>query len=301
MNRSTKTITVIALAFLLGACSFGGGKPSPRGGGFYKSDGPPARVPSNIDRIPDATPRIEPFATGPKRPYTVMGQRFTPMTTDQPYRKRGMASWYGRMFHGRKTSNGETYDMFAMTAAHTTMPLPSYARVTNVANGRSVIVRVNDRGPFLNNRIIDLSYAAARRLGMVESGSAEVIVERITHQEIRAGSWRRGSSATAAAPAAAPAATPVVAAPARPAARPAAAANEPVFVQIGAFREEFNARSLAAQASSVMPGNVPVEVDSTPNRIFRVRLGPFANRDQAMGVFNTIEQSLGIRPSISAP
>lgn len=300
MNRSATTLAVVALALMLGACSFGGGKSSPRGGGFYKSDGPPARVPSNIDRIPDATPRIEPFATGPMRPYTVMGQRFTPITTDQPYRRRGMASWYGRMFHGRKTSNGETYDMFAMTAAHTTMPLPSYARVTNVANGRSVIVRVNDRGPFLNNRIIDLSYAAARRLGMVESGSAEVVVERITHQEIRAGSWRRGSgTAVAAAPAAAPAAPAAAAIPARPA--PSPAADGPVFVQIGAFREEFNARTLASQASSVMAGNVPVEVDSTPNRIFRVRLGPFANRDQAMNVFNTIEQSLGIRPSISAP
>jgi rare lipoprotein A len=299
MSQRLNHLSIVALALALGACSFGGGSSS-SGGRFYKSDGPPRSVPSNIDRIPDAVPRVEPFARGPMRPYTVMGQRFTPVTTDRPYRERGMASWYGRMFHGRKTSNGETYDMFAMTAAHTTMPLPSYARVTRVSNGRSVIVRVNDRGPFLNNRIIDLSYAAARRLGMVESGSAEVIVERITHQDIRAGTWRKGGSTTAAA-AAAPV-VPVAAAAAAPVVtRPATASNEPVFVQIGAFRDEFNARTLATKASQVMPGNVPIEVDTTANRIFRVRLGPFANRDQALNVFNTIEQSLGIRPSISAP
>lgn len=298
MSRTAARLSVIVLAVLLGACSFGGGSPSTSRGAFYKSDGPPRKVPRNIDRIPDAVPRIEPLASGPNRPYTIRGQRYVPDTSERPYRVRGRASWYGRMFHGRKTSNGETYDMFAMTAAHTTLPIPSYVRVTRVSNGRSVIVRVNDRGPFLRNRVIDLSYAAARRLDMVEDGSAEVIVERITPQEIRSGSWRKGSGArTASAPA--PQAQPVVhrAAPVTH----TSVASGPVFVQIGAFREAANARALASRAAAAMPGNLPVEMDVSADRFHRVRIGPFSNREQALGAIDMIERSLGVRATISLP
>lgn len=166
------------------ASSSSGGRPSVRGGGYYKDDGPADFVPDNIDTIPDAVPRIEPLHRPGFRPYTVMGQHFVPMTELRPFTQRGHASWYGRRFHGNPTSNGERYDMFAMTAAHPTLPIPSYVRVTNLANGRSVVVRVNDRGPFLRGRIIDLSYSAARRLGYINSGSAHVEVETITHQDI---------------------------------------------------------------------------------------------------------------------
>lgn len=196
MKRIVFRASLIAVATVLTACSSGGGSGGgwlSSSGGYYKDDGPPAQVPADIDNIPDAVPRIEPLARGPNRPYTVMGKRYVPDTTDRPYRKRGIASWYGRKFHGRKTSNGETYDMFAMTAAHTTLPIPSYVRVTRVSTGQSVIVRVNDRGPFLHNRVIDLSYAAAHRLGMVGPGSAEVVVERITPEQIRAGTWSNES------------------------------------------------------------------------------------------------------------
>ena len=122
-------------------------------------------------------PRIEPYASGANRPYVVFGQRYVPDTTGQPYRKQGIASWYGKKFHGNSTSIGEPYDMYAMTAAHTTLPVPSYARVTSLVNGRTVIVRVNDRGPFHSDRIMDLSYVAAYKLGIIGPGSGQVVVE----------------------------------------------------------------------------------------------------------------------------
>jgi rare lipoprotein A len=153
--------------------------PPPTGGGYYKADGPGDNPPANLDAIPDAVPRAEPLHRFANRPYTVLGRAYVPATTLRTYRERGVASWYGRKFHGQKTSTGEAYDMYAMTAAHPTLPLPSYARVTNLANGRSVVVRVNDRGPFLHDRLIDLSYAAAYRLGIAQRGSGEVEVEAI--------------------------------------------------------------------------------------------------------------------------
>jgi rare lipoprotein A len=118
----------------------------------------------------------------------VLGQSFTPDTSGRPYRVQGRASWYGRKFHGNPTSNGERYDMYAMTAAHPTLPIPSYVRVTRVSTGKTVVLRVNDRGPFLRGRVIDLSYVAAYQLGVLAPGSAEVIVERIMPEEIR--QWR---------------------------------------------------------------------------------------------------------------
>ena len=136
-------------------------------------------MPIDLDAIPDAVPRTEPLHRFANRPYAVLGREYVPATSLRPYRERGIASWYGRKFHGQKTSIGEIYDMYAMTAAHPTLPLPSYARVTSVATGKSVVVRVNDRGPFLHGRVIDLSYAAAHRLGIAQKGSGEVEVEAI--------------------------------------------------------------------------------------------------------------------------
>jgi len=158
---------------LLAACTSGGG------GGYFRGDGPPARPPANLAAIPDAVPRTEPLARGGNKPYVVNGRRYVPDVSGQPYRARGMASWYGQKYHGNKTSMGETYNMYAMTAAHPTLPLPSYARVTRSDTGASVVVRINDRGPFVAGRIIDLSYAAAYKLGMLGTGTAQVLVERI--------------------------------------------------------------------------------------------------------------------------
>ena len=171
---------VLVLLLLVVGCAS-----APRKGGYYKDDGPPARAPANLDAIADAQPRLEPLHRYANRPYTVFGKDYRPLTSLQPFRQRGRASWYGKRFHGNKTSSGEVYDMYKMTAAHPTLPIPSYARVTNLANGRSVVVRINDRGPFHAGRIIDLSYAAAYRLGYIAAGSAQVEVEAIIPDERR--------------------------------------------------------------------------------------------------------------------
>jgi len=148
----------------------------------------PAPAPAPQERG-DAVPRIEPIPSGaPNRPYAIRGELYVPENRDVPMREVGIASWYGVPFHGRRTSNGERYDMNAMTAAHPTMPLPSYARVKNLANGREVVVRVIDRGPFRKGRVIDLSRAAARKLRL--NGLGMVEVERLTHDDIRTGAWR---------------------------------------------------------------------------------------------------------------
>ncbi len=146
---------------------------------------------AELMQVPDAVPRVETLRVGgPNKPYAVLGRRYAPHTTDVALRESGLASWYGDKFHGRPTASGEVYDMHAMTAAHPTMPLPSYARVRNPVNGREVVVRINDRGPFSPGRIIDLSLAAAVRLGVAHAVSP-VEVERLTHEAIRSGDWRR--------------------------------------------------------------------------------------------------------------
>src|SRR4029434_6351122 len=147
------------------------------------------RTPSELGSVQDAVPRVEPALRGPNKPYVALGRSYTPLTGDVQFRQRGMASWYGKQFHGNRTASGEIYDMFAMTAAHPTLPLPSYVRVTGVNSRQSVIVRVNDRGPFKSDRIIDLSYAAASRLGLIGTGTGQVEIERITHAQIASGQW----------------------------------------------------------------------------------------------------------------
>ena len=150
-------------------------------------DGPGLNPPPGLDRVPDARPRVEPLRVGgPNKPYEIFGQRYVPLTADVAFSESGGASWYGRKFHGLPTSSGEIFDMYAMTAAHKTLPIPSYARVRNPANGREVVVRINDRGPFAAGRVIDLSYTAALRLGLL-AGVAPVEVVRLTHADIRNG------------------------------------------------------------------------------------------------------------------
>jgi len=173
---------LVAACLCLGACAT-------RPGHFYQDDGPPDHVPAGLAETPDAVPRVEPLNPRANRPYSALGRSYTPDTGDAPFEQRGMASWYGRQYHGNPTASGEPYDMFAMSAAHPTLAIPSYARVTRVSDGRSVIVRINDRGPFLQDRVIDLSYAAAARLGIVGPGSGEVVVQKITARDIAAGTY----------------------------------------------------------------------------------------------------------------
>lgn len=205
--------------------------PSARRGAYYLDDGPGANPPVDLASIPDAVPQPEPLLPRATRPYSVFGRQYTPMTRIEPFRQRGIASWYGRRYHGQPTSSGERYDMYAMTAAHPTLPIPSYARVRNVANGRSVVVRVNDRGPFLQDRVIDLSYTAAAKLGYVEAGSAEVEVELVTQFDDAAtkrasADARRAATIAAATSTPASASTPAAAVTSSPAA-PAASPSPP--------------------------------------------------------------------------
>ncbi len=157
-------------------------------------DGVHPRTPVGLERTPDAQPRIELIRSGgPNKPYEALGRSYVPLTGDVPMREMGLASWYGNKFHGRSTASGEAYDMFGMSAAHPTMPIPSYARVRNPRNGREVIVRVNDRGPFVPGRVVDLSYTAALKLDLLR-GVALVEVQRLTFDDIRSGRWRRDES-----------------------------------------------------------------------------------------------------------
>lgn len=170
-------IAAISAALALSGCSVS--RTSKR-----KKDGPPKHIPANLHKIPDAVPKVEPLSRygnrfGNSNTYVALRKRYRVMPTSRGYKARGTASWYGTQFHGRKTSNGERYNMFAMTAAHTTLPLPTYARVTNLENGKSVIVKINDRGPFHGNRLIDLSYVAAAKLGILGRGTGRVEVESI--------------------------------------------------------------------------------------------------------------------------
>ncbi|HET6787921.1 MAG TPA: septal ring lytic transglycosylase RlpA family protein [Aquabacterium sp.] len=162
------------------------------------ADGPPERPPADLALVPDAEPQIEPIRQGgPNKPYVVLGQGYEPLADDVPFTQRGQASWYGTKFHGRRTASGEVYSMYGMTAAHRTLPIPSYARVRHVKSGKEIIVRINDRGPFHSSRVIDLSYTAAAKLDVLGHGVAEVEIERLTFEQIRTGQLRSGVSAQA--------------------------------------------------------------------------------------------------------
>lgn len=176
------------LTFFLAAALSGCASTGSNNGKYFDRDGPPSTVSAwRASSTGTMKIKVEPANKWANRPYKVMGQSFTPMTGDKPFTQTGTASWYGKQFHGKKTAIGEIYDMYAMTAAHPTMELPSYAKVTNLANGRSVIVRVNDRGPFIGGRAIDMSYAAAVKLGYQKKGTTRVKIERITRKQIAAG------------------------------------------------------------------------------------------------------------------
>jgi len=228
-------------------------------GGYYQDDGPHRRPEVDVSKVPDAVPRNEPHNERNNRPYNVFGVSYRPLKTSKGYRERGVASWYGKKFHGQRTANGETYDMYAMTAAHKTLPLPSYLRVRNLNNGKSVIVRVNDRGPFRENRIVDLSYAAAAKLGIIGTGTGIVEIEGLTGDE--------PVTQTARAP--------------EPEPLPKAAAPR-LYLQVGAFTSRDNAENLKVRLASADLKSVHIQnssLDATP--LYRVRIGPLDNVDES--------------------
>lgn len=204
--------------------------------------------------IPDAVPRVEPRSRrGNPLSYEVFGKRYVLLPTAEGYKERGVASWYGPDFHARPTSSGEPYDMYAMTAAHKTLPIPAYARVTNLANGRSVVVRINDRGPFVANRIIDLSYTAAHRLDMTRAGTAFVEVEVITPGTL-------AEVARDVAPPSLPALTP-----------------QGLYLQAGAFGVEANAGQVAGRLRAAGIDGVAIRAPDAASALYRVRVGPIAD------------------------
>lgn len=302
--------------------------PTSRGGGYYLNDGPGDNPPPNLDQVPDAVPKREPLARGAMRPYIVMGQSYTPMTQLAPYKARGIATWYGRRYHGQQTSSGEVYDMYAMTAAHTILPIPSYARVTNLANNKSVIVRVNDRGPFYPDRVIDLSYTAALKLGVLGGGKAMVEVETIipdagtptvpavaTPSPAPAAPSPGNPTATALAAPPTPVAVPLPAENPAPAATPEppsqVATMEPVtpvvavtaeqkglFLQLGAFGSVDNAQSFLARLRTQIDWLAPALHVYPKDGLYRVHAGPYSTQADARAAADRISQSLGIKAMV---
>jgi rare lipoprotein A len=262
---------------------------------YYKDDGPGENPPDNVDAIPDAIPRLEALHRSANRPYSVLGRDYVPATALKRYRERGIASWYGRKFHGQKTSIGETYDMYGMTAAHPTLPLPSYARVTNVATGKSVVVRVNDRGPFLHDRLIDLSYAAAQKLGIAQRGSGEVEVESIVPGDVA-----QVAAAPPLPPVASVAASSALAADAAPVETVTSAQGSRGFaVQLGAFANFANAQNFLAHVQNQL---ATAEVEPKVRQVgglFRVYVGPYAERGEAQRVGERLTRAFGFATTVA--
>jgi len=216
-------------------------------GAYYLDDGPEEVIPENLSSIPNAIPKKEPLNKFSNRPYKVFGKTYYPMTSLKPYTATGYATWYGKKYHGNKTSIGEVYDMYKMTAAHKTLPLPCYVKVTNLKNDKTVIVRVNDRGPFVKDRVIDLSYAAANRLEIIEKGSELVKVELIDLDEkVKVSKI-----------------------------------NKQIYIQAGLFSDEKNANNLINKIKKL--GTVKNEnIKKIKNEDqFQVLIGPFKNNQKA--------------------
>jgi rare lipoprotein A len=329
-----KAALLFATTLLLAAC---GTVPhrnavTPGAGGYLPGDGPGKDVPANLDAIPDPVPKVEPLNRYANRPYIALGKTYTPMTVVGNFREQGIASWYGKKFNGSRTSSGEIYDMYAMTAAHPTLPLPSYARVTNLANHKSVIVRINDRGPFMKDRIIDLSYTAAYKLGIIGDGSAEVEVDSIdpnvTVNSIPVSTLQSqpldshpinlapvapapaAASAVVAAPAAVPVAAassvaaipaPASAATSSPAISPLASSDSEVYLQLGAFKTQDAAEAYLAKMRSEL-GDIGKQLKlSTKDGLVRVHIGPYANQSEARSSADSMEGKLGFKPMVNLP
>jgi len=251
---------------------------STKSGGYYLDDGPGDNPPENLHLIPDAIPKVEPLREINMRPYEALGLSFRPMTSLQPYKKNGIASWYGRRYHGNPTASGEIYDMYEMTAAHPTLPLPSYARVTNTSNGNTVVVRINDRGPFLSDRLIDLSYVAAHKLDIVGDGSGEVTVELIIPE-----GHSNSQIATA------------------PVKRKLLTENNQnsstsAYLQLGAFGKADNAKNYLAHIQQKLPALGKTIGIKKKDGLFRIHAGPFTNLAMAQQAADTITRNLSIKP-----
>jgi rare lipoprotein A len=300
-------------------------------GGYYQDDGPGDNPPDNLAAVPDAEVRNDPLLPRSNRPYVVFGKTYTPITDNEPFTQVGLGTWYGKKFHGQRTSSGELYDMYKMTAAHPTLPIPSYARVTNMLSGATVVVRINDRGPFHSTRVIDVSYTAALKLGLLNKGSHELKVDRILPAEIDRMLATRGGVSTSTGPRLAsykgddekPALVLAPRAPANadiealmlgdraataaPAQTPAAAAAPAIattadealangyYLQLGAYSRPEGAQQLRGQLAGAALAALQV-VQSGP--VFRLFSGPFASRQEAQDAIRGLPAALKLKPLV---
>ena len=274
---------IIVLAGLfLGACSSIDHTAS-------QQDGGPAQA-VDVSHINDARPQpVVRTRAGNAKVYTVLGKTYRTLESSRGYRERGIASWYGTKFHGRRTANGEVYDMFAMTAAHKTLPIPSYVRVTNVSNGISVVVKINDRGPFHGNRLIDLSYAAARKLGIAAMGTGLVEVVDITPAPGEAAPVAVAPASSSPAPSTQASST-QASATTQP--QPQALVRQPsLYLQLGAFQERASAQTLSSRLTGVFSGSV--NIIEGDDKLHRVRLGP-ASSEQQIARWREVLQQQGL-------
>lgn len=288
-------------------------------GGYYQDDGPGEDIPLNLEETIDPIPVVEPYSRSGNKPYTVFGETYTPITdTTTPFVQRGFVSWYGKKFHGRRTSSGEKYDMYKITAAHPTLPIPSYARVTNLSNGKQIIVRINDRGPFYSSRIMDLSYTAALKLDYLAHGKAEVEVERLLPEDIQKMAENRQYISSSNVKKIEPS-TSISESELQKSslALEQMIANKEkelkpeinleikreiipgYYLQYGAFalRENANANLMQLQKSI----SAYVEIDNLKviqqGTLYRVQSGPYASRDQAQNIANKVTLG-GVNPII---
>jgi len=230
-----------------------------------KKDGPPKRK-VNVARIPNAKPKVEPKSKIGNKPYTVFGKRYKVMKSSKDYKEKGTASWYGTKFHNRFTSSGEKYDMLAMTAAHKSLPLPTYVEVKNLRNGKKVIVKVNDRGPFHGKRLIDLSYAAAKKLDIVGNGTAKVEVTAIDPKNFKNRTsilkfWAKNP--------------------------------KPTYLQAGAFQKKINAESLKLKLATKVDHPVYIKKTGWPKSLYKVQIGPIKSDTLASKISDKLK-SIGI-------
>jgi rare lipoprotein A len=277
--RTARFITLCAAAAVLTACGSNNSRYT------QSQDSAPDR-PIDVSQVKDAIPRLEPKSRYGNPPsYVVRGKRYHTLASSTGYSARGIASWYGTKFHGHRTSSGEPYDMYQMTAAHKTLPLPTYARVTNLRNGKSAIVKINDRGPFHDNRLIDLSYAAASKLGILGKGTGLVEVKVIDP-----GTYAQQQSPKRQITASKPKTDQRLATTA-PAEKPS------LYLQVGAFSNRSNAERLQSQLSTNagLPGKLHIiEGFSNQQRVYRVRIGPLASVESADQLAETLSNQ-GIR------
>lgn len=282
-------------------------------GAYYQDDGPGDNPPPNLESTVDPIPMVEPFSRSGNKPYVVFGKTYTPITDpNTPFKQRGLATWYGKKFHGQKTSSGELYDMFQVTAAHPTLPIPSYARLTNLENGKQIIVRINDRGPFHSTRIIDLSYTAALKLGYLEKGSSQIEVERLLPDDIERMAENRKNQIAPSKPTAS-----AVIAPGNPSGV-LGAANNPTqspespqqssldawfaeqekrpletisaagsvntsgyYIQVGAYAIRANAEATLAHLKERLANRLPDFDIVQQGNLYRLITGPFKSRNEA--------------------